>query len=455
MKVSFENPDKVNGLLTITVEEDDYKNDVEKELKEYRKRANIPGFRPGKAPMGMIKRQFEPGAKMDAINKVLNDELQKYIADNKIQMLGEPLASDKQEPQDLEKPAPYTFMFDIAVAPEFNIELSDKDTVDYYEITVDDALVDKQVDMFANRLGGYVDVEDYQENDMLKGDIRELDENGNIKEGGLTVEGAVLMPNYLKNDDQRKLFEGAKNGDVITFNPSKAYDGNEVQISSLLKIKKDQVANYKGDFSFQVTGIQRFQKHAVDQELFDQTFGKDAVKDEKEFRDKISGGLKEQLVRDSDYKFLLDVRKYAEDKIGQLAYPDALLKRVMKQGSKEKDEKKLNEMIDKNYEASLKELNWSLIRNKLSEQTGIKVDDDDVKEAARETARIQFAQYGMSNVPEEYINNYADELLKKRENAQSFVDRAIDVKLSDALKKVVKLNKKEVSLDDFNKMMGE
>ena len=172
MKVSFENPDKINGLLTITVEEDDYKNDVEKELKEYRKRANIPGFRPGKAPMGMIKRQFEPSAKMDAINKVLNDELQKYIADNKIQMLGEPLASDKQEPQDLEKPAPYTFMFDIAVAPEFNIELSDKDTVDYYEITVDDALVDKQVDMFANRLGGYVDVEDYQENDMLKGDIR-------------------------------------------------------------------------------------------------------------------------------------------------------------------------------------------------------------------------------------------------------------------------------------------
>ena len=203
-----------------------------------------------------------------------------------------------------------------------------------------------------------------------------------------------------------------------------------MQISSLLKIEKDLVANYQGDFSFQVTGIQRFQKHAVDQELFDQTFGKDAVKDEKEFRDKIAEGLKEQLVRDSDYKFLLDVRKY-------------------------KDEKKLNEMIDKNYEASLKELNWSLIRNKLSEQTGIKVDDNDVKEAARETARIQFAQYGMSNVPEEYINNYADELLKKRENAQGFVDRAIDVKLSDALKKVVKLNKKEISLDDFNKMMGE
>ena len=193
----------------------------------------------------------------------------------------------------------------------------------------------------------------------------------------------------------------------------------------------------------------------MDQELFDQTFGKDAVKDEKAFRDKIAEGLKEQLVRDSDYKFLLDVRKYAEDKIGQLTYPDALLKRVMKQGSKEKDEKKLNEMIDKNYEASLKELNWSLIRNKLSEQTGIKVNDDDVKEAARETARIQFAQYGMSNVPEEYINNYADELLKKRENAQGFVDRAIDVKLSDALKKVVKLNNKEISLDDFNKMMGE
>ena len=455
MKVSFENPDKINGLLTITVEEDDYKGDVEKALKEYRKRANVRGFRPGMAPMSMIKREFGPSAKMDAINKVLGNEIEKYISDNNIQMLGEPLASEKQEAQNLDNPAPYTFMFDIAVAPEFDIELGDKDTIDYYTITVDDALIDRQVDMFASRLGKYGEVDSYEKGDMLKGDLRELDDKGATKEGGLTVEGAMLMPEYLKNDDQKKLFDGAKKGDIITFNPAKAYENNDVQLAALLKIDKDKAADYRCDFSFQVTSIERFQKHAVDQDLFDQTFGKDAVKDEKEFRSKIAEGMKEQLVRDSDFKFIQDVRKYAEDKVGQLTYPDALLKRVMKQNSKEKDEKKLQESIDKNYEQSIKELTWSLIRNKLAEKANVKVEDADVKEAARETARVQFAQYGMSNVPEEYVNNYADELLKKRENVQGFAERALDVKLADALKKSVKLNNKDISLDDFNKMMGE
>lgn len=451
MKVSFENPDKINALLTITVEEDDYKNDVEKTLKDYRRKANVPGFRPGQAPMGMIKRQFGASVKMDAINKIVGNEIQKYIADNKVQMLGEPLASEKQEPQDLEKAGPYTFMFDIAVAPEFDVELSDKDTIDYYSIDVDDELVNRQVEMFASRTGKYEDAETYAEGDMLKGDLRELDENGNTKEGGLTVEAAVLMPNYIKADDQKKLFDGAKAGDIITFNPRKAYPEGDTEISALLKIKKEEVAEHTGDFSYQITQIQRFQNHAVDQELFDQTFGEGVVKSEEEFRQKIGEGLKVQLGRDSDYKFLLDVRKYVEDKVGQLTYPDALLKRIMLQNNKDKGQ----EFVDKNYEASLKELSWSLMRSKLSEKAGVKVNDDDVKNAARETARVQFAQYGMSNVPEEYVDNYANELLKKQETVQNFVDRAVDVKLTEAVKNVVKLNEKHISLDDFNKMMGE
>ncbi|MGI6243745.1 MAG: trigger factor [Prevotella sp.] len=451
MKVSFENPDKINALLTITVEEDDYKNDVEKTLKDYRKKANVPGFRPGQVPMGMIKRQFGTSVKMDAINKLIGNEIQKYITDNKIQMLGEPLASEKQEPQELDKPAPYTFMFDIAVAPEFDIELSAKDKVDFYEIEVDDALIDRQVDMFASRAGKYETVEEYKEGDMLKGDLRELDEKGSTKEGGLTVEAAVIMPNYIKADDQKKLFDGAKAGDIITFNPRKAYPEGDTEVSSLLKIKKEEIAEHSGDFSYQITEIQRFQNHAVDQELFDQTFGKDAVKDEKEFRAKIAEGLKAQLATDSNYKFLLDLRKYAEDKVGQLTFPDALLKRIMKKNNPDKDQ----EFFDKNYEPSIKELTWSLIRNKIVAQTSIKIEDEDVKNAARETARAQFAQYGMNNVPDEYVDNYADELLKKQETVQNFVDRAVDVKLVDAVKGIVKLNKKKISLDEFNKMMGE
>lgn len=450
MKVSFENPDKINGLLTITVEEDDYKSEVEKTLKDYRKKANVPGFRPGQVPMGMIKRQFGSAVKMDAVNKIVGEQINKYIADNKINMLGQPLASEAQQPQDLEKEAPYTFIFDIAVAPEFDIELTAKDKIDYYDITVDDALIDRQVEMFASRLGKNADVEEYADGDVVKGDLRELDEKGNTKENGLTVEAAMVMPEYIKAAAQKKLFKGAKVGDVITFNPRKAYKDRDAELASLLKVGKDKLAEHEGDFSYQITNIQRFENHPVDQELFDQTFGKGQVKDEKEFRAKIAEGLKKQLEVDSDYKFLQDVRKYAEEKVGQLTYPDALLKRVMKENNKEKDQ----EFIDKNYEASIRELTWSLIRNKLSEKAQIKVNDDDVRNAARETARVQFAQYGMNNVPDEYVNNYADQLLKKQESVQQFVDRAVDLKLIEAIKEVVKLNKKSISLDDFNKMMS-
>ena len=450
MNISFENPDKVNGLLTITVEEADYQASVEKTLKDYRKKANYPGFRPGMVPMGLIKKQFGASAKMDAINKLIGEQIYKYMQDNKIQMLGEPLPSEKLEAQDLEKPAPYTFAFDIAVAPEFKIELNGHNKIDHYTITVDDALIDRQVDMFASRSGSYEKAESYEDNDMLKGDLRELDEQGNTKEGGVTVEAASIMPNYIKNEAQKALFNGAKLGDIITINPSEAYE-SEAEIASLLKVERDRVKDFKGNFSYQITDIQRYKKHPVDQELFDQMFGKDTVKDEKAFREKIAEGLKAQLAVDADYKFILDVRAYCEKKVGKLQFPDALLKRIMLNNNKDKGE----EFVEKNYEQSVKELTWHLIKEQLVAANQIKVDDADVLNAAKETARVQFAQYGMNNVPDEYVENYAKEILKKRENVDGLVDRAVDIKLTAALKKVVKLNEKEISLDDFNKMMSE
>lgn len=448
MKVSFDCPDKINGLLTVTIEEDDFKNDVEKELKNYRKRANVPGFRPGMVPMGLIRRQYGNAVKMDVVNNKLSEEVNKYIQDNKINMLGMPLGSEKQTPVDLEKDAPYTFMFDIAVAPEFDIELSDKDAIDYYDITVDDKLVDQQVDGFASRFGAYQKAEEYKEGDVLKGDLRELDAEGNTKEGGVEVESATVMPQYLKDDDQKKLFEGAKAGDIITFNPYKAYAGG-AEVATLLKVEREKKDDYQGDFSYQITEVQHFEKHAVDQELFDQVFGKDEVKDEKSFREKIAEGVKQQLATDEDFRFLQDLRKYAGEKVGQLTYPDALLKRVLKENNKDKDD----EFINKNYEASLKDLTWSLIKNKLAEKAEVKVNDDDVKNVAREIARAQFAQYGMQNVGEEYVNNYAEELLKQRDTVNQFAERAVDEKLVAAIKPVVKLNHKEISLEDFNKMV--
>lgn len=450
MNISFENPDKINGRLTMTVEESDYKEDVEKTLEDYRKKANMPGFRPGQVPMGMVKRQYGPAVKMDVINKLVGKKVYDYIKENKIQMLGEPLASEEHDAVDLEKDAPYTFVFDIAVAPEFKIELNGKNKIDYYKIQVDDKLIDRQVDAFAARMGEYVKAETFEGDDMLKGDLRELDEQGNAKEGGLTVEAAVLMPSYIKEEGEKKKFDGAKLGDIITFNPRKAY-ASDVELASFLKVDKEQLKNCTGDFSYQVTEINRYQNHAVNQELFDNVYGKDAVKDEKQFREKISEGLKAQLEGDSDYKFLLDTRAYAEQKVGKLEYPDELLKRIMRKNNPDKDEA----FVEKNYDESIKQLTWHLIKEQLVKAHDIKVGDQDIKEAAREAAHAQFAQYGMSNVPDEYIDNYVNDLLKKQESMDAFVDRAIDSKLTQALKKSVKLNEKEISLDDFNKMLEE
>jgi len=449
MKVSFENQDKVNGLMTIIVEESDYKEKVEKSLKDYRKQANIPGFRKGMAPMGLIKKQYGEYLKLDTINKVVGEELYKYIKDNKINMLGEPLPSAKQEAQDLEKEPPYTFYFDIAVAPELKVELTSKDKLPYYDIKVDDATVDKQVDIFASRTGQYVKAEEYQKNDMLKGDLRELDEKGNTKEGGITLEAAVMMPEFIKVEDQRKLFDNAKLGDVIVFNPRKAYPDNDSEIAALLKIKREEVAQHEGDFSYQITEISRFEKAAVNQALFDQIYGEGEVKSLEEFRTKIAEGIKEQTVTDCDYKFLLDVRSYLEGKVGKLTFPDEILKRVMLLNNKERGE----EFVEKNYEASIQQLTWHLIKEQLVEANKVKIEDKDVREAAKETARIQFAQYGMIQVPEEYVDNYVTEMFKKKENVDAFVDRAIDLKLIEALKKVVTLETKEVTLDEFNKIV--
>ncbi len=452
MNIQFEAPDKVNGLMTITLEKADYQPEVDKTLKDYRKRANIPGFRPGMAPMGMIQRQFGTQVKVDVVNKMLGEKLYGYVRENKIQMLGEPLPSDKQAQLDFEGDGALEFKFDIAVAPAFEAKVSGKDKVDYYNITVDDKLIDQQVDMYQSRAGHYEKVEKYdaEQRDMLKGDLRELDEKGNVKEDGITVSDAVLMPQYIKVDKQQKLFKDSKLGDIITWNPRKAYPDSDVEVSSLLKIQKDEVKDHEGDFTFQITEISRYVKAEVNKELFDQVFGEGNVKTEKDFREKIAEQIKQQLVTDQDYKFLQDVRAHMEKKVGKLEFPEALLKRVMLQNNKDKGQ----EFVDKNFEASIKELEWHLIKEQLVEALEIKVNDEDVKQIAKEAARAQFAQYGMSNIPEEYLDNYAQEMLKKRENADGLVDRAVDVKLTAALKGVVKLNEKDITLEDFQKMVA-
>lgn len=449
MNITFDNSTKAgSGLMTIVIEEADYQDDVRKQLNEYRRRVNMPGFRPGQAPLPLIKKQVGPQIKVDAINKLVGNKIYDYIKENNINMLGEPMPHLGEEPIDLDQPAPYTLKFDIAIAPEMDVKLTKKNKIVYYDITVDDKMIDQQVDVYASRGGSYEKVNDYQDGDMLKGDIRELNADGSTKEGGIEVSEAIILPAYMKNDEQKALFQGCKLGDILTINPKKAYPDSTVEISSLLKISKEEAENITADFSYQITEISRYNKHAIDQELFDQTFGEGTVNSEQEFREKIAANLKEQMNQNAEYRFLADVRAYVEKKLGKVEYDDELMKRIMLANNKEHDQ----EYVDKNYEASIKELTWHLAKNKLLEQCEVKIEDADVKSAAKDMARIQFAQYGMSNIPEEYLDNYAEEMLKKPEQVDQFVNQAADIKLMKALKDVVTLDTKTISFEELQKL---
>ena len=449
MNVSFQNIDKVSALLTVKLEKADYQEKVDKSLKTFRQKAQIPGFRKGMVPMSLVKKMYGKSVVAEEVNKLLSEKVYDYIKSNNINMLGEPMPNEeKQQVIDCDTMDDFEFVFDIALAPEFKAEVSSSDKVDYYTIEVTDAMVDNQVKAYTQRNGKYEQVAAYEDNDMLKGLIAELDENGNTKEGGIQVEGAVLMPSYMKNDEQKAIFANAKVNDVLVFNPNTAYDGHAAEIASLLKIEKEAAAEVKSDFSFQVEEITRFVSGELNQEIFDQVFGEGVVKTEEEFRAKIKESIAEQLVADSDYKFLIDARKMLMEKVGKLEFPDALLKRVMLLNNREKGE----EFVAENYDKSIEELTWHLIKEQLVKDNEIKVEQEDVIKMAKEATKGQFAQYGMMTVPEDILENYAQEMLKKKENVDGLVGRVVEAKLATALKAKVTLNNKTVPMEEFNKM---
>ncbi len=447
MNIQFNKTSNVAAELTLSLEKADYQERVEKALKDYRKKASLPGFRPGQVPMSLMKKRFGNEITAEEVQKVLSEKLYGYLREEKVDMLGEPLASEKQQPIDFEAEQ-LDFIFDIALAPQFDAKLTDKDKVPFYHIDVTDEMVDGQVKAYTQRGGHYEKVETYQDGDMTKGHIAELDENGNIREGGIQKEDAVILPNYFKADDQKKKFEGIGVNTVITFNPSDAYEGSAIELSTLLGITKEEAANVHANFSYQINEITRYVPAELSQEFFDTVFGEGVVKSEEEFRARVSEQLKAQFEGDSQYRFLIDVRKYLEERIGELEWPDELLKRIMRANNPDKGD----DYVEQNYAGSVKELEWHLIKEQLADQTGIKVEQDDVLETAKEQTRAQFAQYGMTNIPDDVITNYANEQLKKREQLDNLVARTVERKLGTALREVVKLDEKNISFSDFQKL---
>lgn len=449
MNVSFQNIDKVSALLTVKLEKADYQEKVDKSLKNFRQKAQVPGFRKGMVPMSLVKKMYGKSVVAEEVNKLLSEAVYKYIQDNNINILGEPLPNEEKQAEiDFDTMEEFEFLFDIALAPEFKVEVDSKDKVDYYDIEVTDDMVDNQIKTYTQRNGKYETVDVYQDNDMLKGTLTELGDGGSVKDNGIQVEAAVLNPSYMKNDEQKALFANVKVGDVLTINPFKAWDGSAREIASLLKIEESAATEMKSDFSFKVEEITRFVPGELNQEIFDQVLGKDVVKTEEEFRAKVKELIANQYTADSDYKFLIDVRKLLSDKVGKLNFSDELLKRVMQLNNQDKDEK----FVEENYDRSIEELTWHLIKEQLVKANDIKVEQDDLVNMAKEATRAQFAQYGMLSIPEDILENYSKEMLKKKETVEGLINRAVEAKLASALKTQVTLEHKTISVQDFNKM---
>ena len=449
MNISFENVDKVSALLTVNIEKNDYEDKVKAALKDFSKKASLPGFRPGKVPASLIQKRFGTEIKAEEINRILGQEINKYIRENKINMLAEPLPNEEKTPHmDFETQDSFTFAFDIALAPEFDAKLSKKDKLTYYDIKVDDTLVDQQVRSFCNRAGQHVKAEEYAAGDMVKGLLSQLDEKGGTLEGGIQVEEAVMLPEYMKDDTEKAKFQGAKPGDVITINPAKAYADNATELASLLHITKEEAEGVKADFSLQIAELVRFEPAKLSQELYDQMLGKDVVKSEEEFRKFIHDDIKKNFTSEAEYQFTQELREYILGRIGKVEFPEALLKRFMKLRNQDKEES----YVEDNFEKSLPELLWHLAKEQICDQLEIKVEHEDVLETAKAYTRIQFAQYGMINLPEESVTSYAAEMLKNEQQAQGLVERTVENKIAAKAKEAITLKVKEVTIDEFHKL---
>jgi len=438
----------VNATLTLQIEKNDYQEKVEKTLRNYRQKANIPGFRPGNIPTSLVKKMYGKAVLAEEVNRLISEKLFGYIRENNIRILGEPLPSlTEQKEIDFDTQDSFEFVFDLGIAPEFDVELSQKVSAPFYDIQVDEKMIENAVKSYTGRFGSYDQVETVEEDDVLKGELLELNDKGKVNEEGIKVAEAVLSPKYIKDEAQKALFAGAVKDGVVVFNPKKAFE-NETEISSMLKISKEDAKELTSDFQLTIKGITRFKEAELNQELFDKAFGEGVIKSEDEFKQKLTEEIKTSLVVDSDYKLMIDAKDILVKKLDGLQFPDVFLKRWLLAS----DENKTEEIIDEQYPKMIEELKWHLTKEKIAKDKKIKIENDDLMAFAKKAAQAQFAQYGMMGLPDEMLENYAKEMLKKEDAARNMADRVMDEKVLNVIKSSIKLNTKKISLDDFNKM---
>lgn len=449
MNVSEKTIENLSVEITLKIEKADYQEKVDKSVRSYRQKANIPGFRKGMAPLSMIKKMVGRSILVEEINKIVSEELYKAVSEKKMAILGEPLPAESQATIDFETQEDFEFVFEAALVPAINVELSEADSIEYSDIEIDDEMIAKQVEAYCNRFGKQEEGDIVADKDIVKGKFTELNEDGSVKEGGIVVEAGMVSPNYVKSEADKAAFIGAKVGDKVVFNAAAACAGNDTELASMLHIEKEAAADVKSNFEVEIASVLAFKPAEVNQELFDNAFGQGEVKDEAEFKQRIKDALAEQIAPEADYKFTLDAKAYLDAKIGEIVFADTILKRWLKLNDKEGK----IVSVDEEYQKMLPDLKWQLIKERIVRDNEIKVEQADVLELAKKATKMQFAQYGMMNAPEDMLQKYAEDMLKDSKIANNLAERVIEEKIVAVIKGKVTLNKKSIKLEEFYKLL--
>jgi trigger factor len=447
MNITKENIDDLNAVLRVEIKKADYEENVEKTLKDYRKKANIKGFRPGMVPIGLVKKMYGKAVQLDEINKLVSESIQKYLTDEKIEVLGDPLPRiDEHEQINFETQEDFAFSFELGLAPQFEIKLSEKNKVTYYDLSVDDKMRNDYTSNYTRRFGEFRKTDVTNDTDMLKGNIEAIDENGKPVPEGLAAENTALTISVIKDDEIKKLFVEKKAGDSIDFDLRKALP-NDYEIAGILRKQKDEVADINGNFRYTINEINRFVPAEVNQELFDKVYGEGVVKSEEEFTAKIEEEITKNLKRESEYKLMLDIKALVLEKT-EFALPEEFLKKWLLKVN----DKTTVEQIEQEFDNFRKDLRWQIIRNKVARENEIKITEEELHAEAMNITRYQFQQYGLFYANDEQIHNYAHEMLKRDEDAKRIADKILEEKAIEKLKEVVKLENKTVTVEEFNKL---
>jgi len=449
MNITKENINGLNATITVKIEKSEYESTVNEVLKNYRKKANLPGFRPGKVPQGLVKKMYGKAVTADEVNKMLSHNLSQYFVEEKLNILGDPLPNEEKQPNiDWDKDEDFEFVFDIALAPEFEIKLDKRNKLPYYNITVEEDTINKQVEAYTGRFGGNVKVEEAEEKDLLRGDFVQLDAEGNELENGIQAEKVIISIDLIKDEAIRNEIIGKKTGDSVIFDPVKAYD-NRHEVGHLLNLSHEDAEKVEGDFRFTILEVLRFQPAEINEDLFKKAFGEDTeVKTEEEFRNTIKKELQESFIFSSNYKFAIDTREALIKKV-EMELPEEFLKRWIKITNKNLTD----EQIESDFPNFMKDLHWQLIRDRVAKDNNVEVSEEEVKTEGKRIAAMQFSQYGMFNVPEEHLENYAEQMIRNEEEKKRLYNKVEEDKILEAIKSKVTLEEKEIGHEEFNKSL--